>query len=83
MSNKTPRERHNDRETARLKKIARAHGFKGMQGGWIYKPVTVRRTYDGGEEREVTDWKPVANGWAHFESLLGKTIGFVREPFEG
>jgi hypothetical protein len=83
---KTPREKHNDAETARLKRLAIAAGYKGMQGGWIYKATTKTGTYYAAdmvtvETRTVDAWKPVAQGWAHFETLFAKKLGFVRVPF--
>ena len=87
---KTPREKHNDSETARLKKLAQAAGYKGMQGGWIYLVSKTTKNFyvdpganDCVEAREVEDYRAVAQGWFDFEHRFAKAVGFVRVPFKG
>lgn len=80
------RKAYEARQVRRLKALAETAGYKGMQGGWIYKVwIKLGAVYnpetDAYEPGPVRECKPVAQGWAHFEHLYGAAVGFVREPY--
>jgi hypothetical protein len=82
------RHRHEERETRRLRTLAKQFGYEGRAGGWIYLlsgdrclAASRKRDANGMAITIAANERPVCQGWRSFESRFGQAVGFKRRPF--